>query len=51
MKSGVTSQAHKDGTLPYMLPDPKHDSRHRQCQPDGMVHTEATDALCTSALC
>lgn len=51
MKSSVTSQAHKDGTLPYMLPGPQHNSRHRWCQPGGAVQAEAAGAPCTSALC
>lgn len=48
MKSCVTSQAHKDGTLPYTLPRPGHDSRPRQCQPDGAVQAGAAGALCTA---
>lgn len=44
MKSGVTGPAHKDGTLPCVLPAPQRHSRHRRW-------AEAAGAPGTSVLC
>lgn len=50
MKCSVPGQAHKDGTLPDLLPAPKHNSWHPRCQAGGTAWAEAAAAPCTAAL-